>query len=207
MNFIASILMESGNKLSADIIIKIIFLILGIIGFILGYRQYKKGQGWQKADIIINLIDSFEIDKRIEAACFMLDWDSRKVEVNGMEIDFENKMLVDALIVPMDDSDFSREQQVIRDAFDAFFDFFEKPYTLVESRLLDFSEIVGYWDYWFELLRRVGAFKKEPIIQERINNYVEKYGFIGIRELLKEYNKNPNPLLEEYFKEKRVLTV
>ncbi len=54
-------------------------MISAIIAFLFGVRQYQKGQKWQKAQILLSLIDSFERDKRIESACQMLDWDERKV--------------------------------------------------------------------------------------------------------------------------------
>ncbi len=65
-----------------DIFVKVLGF-LGSIGAILfGVYQYKKGQRWQKANIILSLIDHFESDKNIRIAREMLDWDKRKILVN-----------------------------------------------------------------------------------------------------------------------------
>ncbi|MGA9387768.1 MAG: hypothetical protein WBV70_02955 [Candidatus Bathyarchaeia archaeon] len=178
------------------------------IGFVLGFRQYRKGQNWQRAQIVISLIDSFEEDKQIELACTMLDWDEREIALPGKEstrvLQFKNEMLVSALRVPEMDiasfgqksandekGAFTEEESIIRDAFDAFFDFFHKLYALQEGGLLSFSDYV-YFYYWLELIRDIGNYKKDQRIKSALDNYIDSYRFIGIKELLRQYQKKPD---------------
>lgn len=79
---------------------------------------------------------------------------------------------------------------MIRDAFDAFFDFFHKLYALEKGGLLSFSDYV-YFYYWLELIRDIGVYKKDERIGKALFNYIDCYRFTGITELLKEYRKNP----------------
>jgi hypothetical protein len=90
------------------------------IAFLFSYRQYKKGQRWRKARVILSLIDSFEQDEKIKLAREMIDWDERDFIVDGKKIHFKNDMLLTALRTPKMDVGFSDEETIIRDAFDAF---------------------------------------------------------------------------------------
>jgi len=178
--------------LDAPTLINLLLQVAGGIGaliaFLFSYRQYKKGQTWRKARVILSLIDSFEQDKRIELACEMIDWDERDLVVNGKRIHFKNDMLLTALRTPKMDTGFSEEETIIRDAFDAFFDFFHKLYSFQEGGLLEFSDFV-YFYYWFELICNIGKYKQDERIQQVIDNYIDTYNFIGFKKLIEEYKK------------------
>jgi len=178
-----------------DLIVQVLTGIAAIVAFLFGVQQYVKGQKWQRAQILLSLIDSFESDERVEAACAMLDWDEREISIGEESIYFKNEMLISALRVPAMDTQvtFSKEERVIRDAFDAFFDFFHKLYAFQKSGLLTFAEY-AYFYYWFELLRDVGRYKRIPNVQEVVHKYIDAYHFVGVRELLEEYSKKPEPL-------------
>ena len=189
-----------------DLIIKVIAGLGAMLAFVIGLWQYRKSQKWQKAQILLALIDSFEKDTQIEAACAMLDWDAREVRLER-SIKFENKMLVSALRVPIMDiaiagelsvtheleAAFTPEESMIRDAFDAFFDFFHKLYAFQKSGLLKFSDYV-YFNYWFELLQNIGEYKADPEIKKAMDKYIQEYRFIGVQELLRRYQEHPEPL-------------
>ncbi len=199
-----------------DLIVKVIAGTAAIVAFVIGLWQYKRGQKWQKAQVLLALIDSFERDKRIEAACATLDWDAREVQLGEeRSIKFENKMLVSALrvpvmdiavasldnqhrtpepaVTPVQEAVFTPEESMIRDAFDAFFDFFHKLYAFQRTGLLKFSDYV-YFNYWFELLRDIGKYKDDREIQRAMERYIQEYHFVGVQELLQSYQKHPEPL-------------
>lgn len=186
-----------------------LMVVLGGIGaavaFIVSFRQYKKGQNWLRAKVVISLIDSFERDEQIELACTMLDWDEREIVFpGGKSVKFSNDILVSALRVPemdvcsssqefdtIEEPPFTEEESMIRDAFDCFFDFFHKLYSLEKGKLLSFSDYV-YFYYWLELVRDIGVYKKDERIKKALFNYIDCYRFTGIKELLKEYEKKPD---------------
>lgn len=164
-----------------------------IAAIVLGIREYHKGQKWQKAQILLSLIDSFESDKQIKLACQMLDYDERDIFIDKeRSIQFKNEMLISALrVVPTDTKVvFTPEDQIIRDAFDAFFDFFHKLYAFKESALLTLADYT-YFYYWLEVLRIIGQWKENMDIQKAVREYIVRYHFIGIQDLLKVYSKHP----------------
>ncbi len=179
-------------KVDVLTIAQLIISIATVAAIILAIREYHKGQKWRKAQFLLSLINSFENNKRIKLACQMLDWDERDVILDEYSslLQFKSDMLIAALrVVPMDTKkEFSPEHEIIRDAFDAFFDFFERLYALERSGLLTLTDYT-YFYYWFDVLENIGEWKDNQAIQEAIRKYIEEYGFIGIQYLLKKYEK------------------
>ncbi len=178
------------------------------IAFLFGFRQYQKGQNWMKARFMLSLIESFEKDKEIDLACRMLDWDKRDITFpNGKTVHFSNDILVSALrIVRMDiessgqsvagEMPFISDECCVRDAFDSFFDFFDRLYALEKSGLLSYSDM-WYFYYWFALLTKIGEHKKDSRIQKSFDEYIVAYNFVGMRKLLEQFQKDTKAK-EEY---------
>ena len=198
-----------------EFIFKIVAGVGAIIGFFIGLSHYAEAQKWQKAQVILNLMDAFKADPLIQAACLMLDWDQRDINLpDGRRIEFANDKLLDALRVfymdeskkiPMDWSafaskenagatTFTAEQTLIRDCFDRFFDFFDKVHAFRANDLAQITDF-RYFSYWFELVRVIGKYKGKSQIQSAVDLYIKTYNFHGFRELCDEYSKNPDPLL------------
>jgi hypothetical protein len=173
-----------------------------------GQRQYQQGQNWKKAEVILGLIDSFKDDPKIQAACLMLDWDQRTIEINEhITFPFHNNMLIQALrIIWLNDKDkipldvvtegldvqgpnsdgFTKNDALIRDCFDAFFDFFDKVNAFRHSALVEWPDL-SYFVYWLALVQRIGESKYNPAIQKTIDDYLSAYDFKGFLELKEEY--------------------
>jgi len=157
------------------------------IAFLIGLWQYRQAQTYQRASVLLNLIEAFEKDEKIAAACRMIDWDEREVQLGeGCAIKFTNDVLISALQTPRMDVGFTAEQSKIRDAFDSFLDFFHKVYGFWESKVFRFEDL-QYFYYWFELLYGIGDYKQTPTLQTTISDYIKNYRFVGIENLLKRY--------------------
>lgn len=178
-----------------DLTIKILGSIGTIAAILFAVYQFTKGQRWQKAKLLLDLIDEFESNEKIRAAKEMLDWDKRVIEFGEKKkLNFTNEKLISALkVVEWDDDQFSIDEKLIRDSFDAFFDFFHKLYSFQKSKLLIFKDF-AYFYYYFELLRDVETYKGDIKYKTLFREYIENYYFIGIESLLKEYSKKPQPL-------------
>jgi hypothetical protein len=194
----------------ADIIFKYATGIIAITGFVIGLVQYRRAQNWKKAEIILGLIDSFKSDPEIQAACLMLDWDQREIQLEGRTmLSFRNEMLISGLRIiwmdadkriPLDavrsdatseresDTGFTCDEALIRDCFDAFFDYFDKINAFRRSALVEWKDL-SYFVYWLELVCKVGLNKSNPAIQDTVNQYLTVYDFRGFLELSKDYQR------------------
>lgn len=198
----------------AEFVLKILGGGGALVAFYVGLARYKEAQNWRKAQVILNLIDSFKSDKFIQAACLMLDWDQRNIDFgDGRTIQFKNDLLERALEVirsgkddriPIDKVNFADvesqtgcgftpDECAIRDSFDKFFDFFDKVYAFRRKELLQISDI-SYFYYWFELVRTIGKYKEDDTIQTVMNEYISAYKFRGFEALSLEYSHNAEEL-------------
>lgn len=173
-----------------------------LIAFIVGLRQYRRGQGWQKAQILLSLVNTFENNALVRAARTMIDWDERQIMIGDKVVHFNREVLASALRVQEYDVvgastiagtessiPYTPEEALIRDAFDTFFDFFFKLESFVRIGLLRFTDLV-YFYYWFELLSNFGEYKGDPSLQTTIDEYIDGYNFVGLRRLLREYRRH-----------------
>jgi hypothetical protein len=187
----------------ADLVLKVLIGVGAVIGFLVGFNQYERGQAWQRATVIMSLMESFDKDPQIKMACQMLDWDNRPITVDkDRTIAFSNVMLLRALRVEeMDDvssapsssgssPQYTSDEVIIRDAFDQFFDFFDKLAALQSAKLIKFEDL-SYFYYYLELIRDAGRYKENSAIKVALDTYIKKYNFRGIQSLLREYSKAP----------------
>ena len=171
-------------------------------------QQYSAAQKWQKARILNTLIDSFMNNIQVQAACKMFDWDQREISFKDGTIQFTNDKLLTALETPLRDEEdyFKQEGRMIRDALDAFFDFFEKLRALERAKLLRFKDFSYFYYYLdmvhdlpknkYDLTRKMtekekqGILKKRREMKKRIDEYLTNYNFRGFRELEDEYERS-----------------
>jgi hypothetical protein len=166
-----------------------------VVAYIVGLKQYRKGQSWQKATFLSAIITEFETNPKILAVKCMLDWDVGKIEIPP-DISFElrNEVFCKALRAPTDGEEvvFEFPQDEIRDALDVFFDFFEKIESYRSIGLLRFGDL-QYFYYWFESLRSMRLWKDNEC-KIALDSYLHAYRFFGVERLLVEYcNEVPTP--------------
>ncbi|MBI5396725.1 MAG: hypothetical protein HZA91_15635 [Verrucomicrobia bacterium] len=159
------------------------------IVFLIGIYQYRRGQIYKRASLLLDLVELFESDKRIRVACTMIDWDRREIPLeDGRTLKFENRLLVSALRTPPMDTDFTADENAIRDAFSAFLDFFQKIDSLWASRILRFKDL-QYFYYWFELVHECQRYKKDADVHKRLHQFIDTYRFVWMRRLLERYGE------------------
>ena len=169
---------------------------LAFIGFVFGVWQYRKAQGWQRAEAVLSLIDRFERNENLQGALRILDSDEENVTFEG-----ENSAklswagISNALrVVPATPATtFSPEERMVRDAFDAFFDFLVLLQALQKSGLLLFSDY-RYFYYWFEILSDERYWSDAKGCYRAIPHYMDSYGYGQVRALLHRYAKRPEPV-------------
>lgn len=181
---------------TVDLGLKLIAVLGAGIAFLVGLWQWRKGQRWQKGQFLLSLINSFEKNNRISMARVMLDCDKIDIPFTGNKtLHFKNDLLLSALKVVPEDK-FSKDQQAIREAFDALFDFFQKLASFEKNKLLGFNDLT-YFYYWFDMINHVayykeeGGLKKEKCVEleQMIRRYISEYRFLWVSELLDEHKR------------------
>jgi hypothetical protein len=161
-----------------------------VVAYVVGLKQYRKSQSWQKATFLATIINEFENNSKILAVKCMLDWDDGKIELEpAVWFDFENETFCSALRAPTSGEEvaFSAAEDGIRNALDVFFDFFEKVESYVSIGLLKFNDL-KYFYYWFEALRSMDKWKNVEC-KAGLDHFLHAYHFFGVERLLAEYVK------------------
>lgn len=161
-----------------------------VVAYVVGLKQYRKSQSWQKATFLATIINEFEANPRILAVKCMLDWDDGKIQLEpNVWFDFENETFCSALRAPTtgEEVSFSATEDGIRDDLDVFFDFFEKVESYVSIGLLRFKDL-NYFYYWFEALRSMDTWKNIEC-KRALDHFLHTYQFFGVERLLAQYTR------------------
>lgn len=176
-------------SVTTDLHLEWILSAIGVtVAFVIGLWQYIRAQRQEKVALLLPLITEFETDTELQAACHLFDYDSGKFLLNGHEHEFSAGDIREAMRVVWEER-WPANHEAIREVFDRYFDFFGKVESFVAVRLLKLAEL-KYFYYYLELLARIEEYKGEGA-EERLDRYLESYGFHGCRRLLHDYRRLP----------------
>ena len=96
--------------------------LLGIFSFIKAIIEYRKSQLWKESEFLSKEAKDFFSDEKVKTVLTLLDWNVRKIMINGKEVRINDQFLIEALKTHNKKSKFSIEEAYIRDLFDNFFD-------------------------------------------------------------------------------------
>jgi hypothetical protein len=169
-----------------NIIIDIIPL-LGIFSFIKAIIEYRKTQLWKESEFLSKEIKEFFSDERVKVVLTLLDWNARKIMINGQEVKVNDDYMIEALKTHNQKSRFSIEEAHIRDLFDNFFDKLAYFNIHCKNGLVSEKKIFNYFDYYFNILTTTE--RKDWNFIKTIDNYIDNYDYSNVRELLDKYKK------------------
>ena len=168
-----------------DVILAVVGGVGALIAFVHTLRTWKEGQRWRRADKLDELIETFEKEPLVKLACVVFDWTNRKTEVDGKDFVFTNEDVLLALRLhgdgPGQTRQFSPTQAKIRDACDAFLNFFSRLDAALDAGLIDSAPARRYFVYWLEVALTMKHHPDEASVHllapsQTLANYIHKYG-------------------------------
>ena len=161
--------------------------LMAIWPFIIGVMEYIRSQKWKRSELLSKEVKEFFHDEDVKIVLTMLDYNRRRININGEIIKFNDILLQCSLITHNKKRVFEVKEAMIRDKFDLFFDkisFFE---NYISSGLVDEKECLEYLSYYLRILTKPGSKSKE--IVEMFNEYLVYYRYENVIKLLERYNK------------------
>jgi len=181
------------KKTSLESYLKTLGAIFALVGFFWGIYEFRISQKWEKSKLLVELINSFEENEEIDIVQEILDYDERKIELEDTTIIFRNVDLIPTLRHYEIDNleNLTNEEMIIRDAFDEFFNFFEKLASFEKTKILKFDDLV-YFYYWFDIVVDIKKYKpnvpeEKGDLQKAIDTYIESNDFKSMQYLLHKY--------------------
>ena len=161
--------------------------LIAILAFIKGVMEYIRSQKWKRSELLSKEVKEFFDDEDVKIVLTMLDYNRRRININGEIIKFNDILLQCSLITHNKKRVFEVKEAIIRDKFDLFFDkisFFE---NYISSGLVDEKECLEYLSYYLRILTKPGSKSKE--IVEMFNEYLVYYRYENVIKLIERYNK------------------
>ena len=178
--------MTEETKRLCDVILSMVTIFGGVIGFVVGLRQWRRGQAWERANKLDHFIEKFETDDLLQFCATALDWTKREVTFRGRKVVITNSDVILSLRDyrtiterPM----YPGEQPLLRDAYDALMTFFQRLELSIATELIDAGHAKAYFAYWLERLVTLDRhchpdkeIPKEMSPPDMISAYIKMYG-------------------------------
>lgn len=161
--------------------------LIGIFSFIKAVVEYRKAQLWKESEFLSKEVKEFFSDEKVKVVLTLLDWNARKIELNGEIVRVNDAFIIEALKTHNIKSKFSIEEAYIRDLFDNFFDKLSYFNIHCKNGLVSEKKIFNYFDYYFNILTTTE--RKDVRFLKTINSYIDYYDYLNVKDLLDKYKK------------------
>lgn len=165
---------------------------IAILSFIKAIIEYRKSQLWKESEFLSKEAKDFFSDEKVKIVLTLLDWNARKIMINGQEVKVNDAYIIEALKTHNQRSRFSVEEAYLRDIFDNFFDKLSYFNIHYKNGLVSQKKIFNYFSYYFNIL--ITTERKDADFLKAINSYIDYYDYTNVRELLEAYKKQKRDL-------------
>jgi hypothetical protein len=159
--------------------------LIAVFSFIKAIIEYRKSQLWKESEFLAKEAKDFFADEKVKLVLTLLDWNSRKIKINGSDFTINDSFLLEALKTHNKKCKFSYEEAYIRDLFDNFFDKLSYFNIYCKNGLITEKKVFNYFEYFFDILTTCDRKPKELI--RTIDNYIDYYEFKNVKILLQKY--------------------
>ncbi|HSE24417.1 MAG TPA: hypothetical protein VLB68_22305 [Pyrinomonadaceae bacterium] len=159
--------MSTDTKNLWEVLLTILTMAGATVAFLVSWKQWQRGQEWQRSEQLDKFVVKFESDALLKLAAVVLDWHDRPVTFDGRMIDVQNQEVLLALRDHRDIEGvdkFPGEQPTFRDAYDALLTFFNRIELAIATGLVDREPASAYFSYWLDHLVKFDRHKKDSSV-------------------------------------------
>lgn len=150
-------------------------IITSVIGGLKWVYEYSNSNKWERNKFLLEKINEFESKEFITLVYKMLDWNSITIDWNGQSYLINDNILVEALKTHNIKQAFTRDETIIREIFDKYFDELNKLVVLSELKLVDKSGVESFIGYYLDILRGKRGKNKELV--DTFKKYLKYYNY------------------------------
>lgn len=157
--------------------------VLVFLTFMKTAYEFIKGLKWKKSEYLSKEIKEFFSDSNVKIACLLLDYNIRKIEINGKIQIITDDTLISALKTHRVKQSFTTDEADIRDIFDIFFDKLSYFNIHIKNELVEKRQVLTYLSYYLDILSNPE--RKPQELVEIFSDYINYYEYHNVRELIK----------------------
>lgn len=143
-------------------------------------QKYK----WEKNKYLLEKLEEFRLKDNTKVVHQLLDWNKSWVEIEEIKFKVDDNFLIASLDLHIDRSSFKKEELLLRNTFDRYFDDLNTMFFMVKVGLINEKYFINFMEYWFKFLRGEG--NKPKIFGEAISKYMIFYGYKELYDFIKE---------------------
>lgn len=143
-------------------------------------QKYK----WEKNKYLLENLEEFRLKENTKVFHQILDWNASYVNIDNERFRVDDELLISALDLHTERTKFSREELLLRNTFDRYFDDLSTLHFMVEVGLIDEKHFKTFMEYWFKILRGDGH--KPKTFGPKIEKYMTYYGYEKLYKFLKD---------------------
>jgi hypothetical protein len=162
-------------------------IILSIIGGLYAtfkwIYEYSENLKWNRNKFMLDEIDKFRSIQTTKSVEKILDWNGINVEVYGTEIYVNDEILFEALQTHDVKQKFSKDEVLLRNLFDEYFDNLTKLIYMCETKMISSNNFKLFMSYWLDILSSKNKNKPKKV-HDQILRYLEYYRFFTLKNYL-----------------------
>lgn len=147
------------------------------------YELIQKNK-WEKNRFLLEKLEEFREKENTKVFHQILDWNKSYVEIEGNSVRVTDELFIESLDLHTQRGKFSRDELLLRNTFDRYFDDLSTLHFMVKVGLIEEKHFKKFMEYWFKFLRGEGNKPKEFHI--KISTYMKFYGYGELYDFISE---------------------
>lgn len=164
--------------------IEVILTIVGGLGAASKWvYEYSQDLKWNRNKFMLDEIDKFRSIESTKIMEKILDWNGINVDVHGTEIYVNDEILFDALQTHDVKQKYNKDEVLLRNLFDEYFDNITKLIYMCETKMISSKNFKLFMSYWLDILSSKNKNKPKKV-HDQILKYLEYYRFFTLKNYL-----------------------
>lgn len=159
-------------------------LIAGLATTLRWVWEYSESRKFEKNKFLLERIEKFNNLESTKKMQKLLDWNSIKIDINGVSTKVDDSILMEALKTHNDKKTFDSIEVEIRETFDDYLTGLTELIILSKTGLVDKKNLKKFLLYWINILNGKKQNKPKEIINT-FDKFIKYYGYVEVSYFLK----------------------
>lgn len=153
----------------------LIVIIGGFIAFGKWIYEIVQNYKWERNKFLLEKLEEFRSKENTKIFHQILDWNGSNIKINDKTFRVDDLLLITSLDLHKDRGVFQKEELLLRNTFDRYFDDLSTMVFMVKVGLIDEEHFRNFMGYWFKILKGEG--RKPEVFKTKVEKYMKYYGY------------------------------
>ena len=159
-------------------------LIAGLATTLRWVWEYSQNRKFEKNKFLLERIEKFNSLPSTQKMQKLLDWNSIKIDIDGVPTKIDDAILIEALKTHDQKSSFDSTEVYLREIFDDYLTGLTELIILSKTGLVDKGNLKRFLQYWINILNGTKQNKPQSLV-ETFERFIDYYGYSKVSEFIK----------------------